>query len=101
MFQRLQLRAMAPLAMPSTPRRCFAQDLYVDLKAKTQFPGNNTKKYRIQTHNKISPVGLSAFKSAYTITNDAAPEVDNPHAIMIRSYKLQEEEVLVSRACRA
>ena len=50
-------------------------------------------KYQIKTFNKISPVGLTRFPNEeYDIrTGDA--EAANAHAILLRSHKLQEEEV--------
>lgn len=55
-------------------------------------PGVNT----IQTFNKISPVGLAVFpKSRYTVS----PAADSPgqaNALMLRSHKLQVDEVDVS-----
>jgi hypothetical protein len=49
-------------------------------------------KHHIRTYNKISSVGLSVFKQdSYEIFTD---EVHcNPHAILLRSYKLLESEV--------
>ena len=48
-------------------------------------------KYQIKTFNKISPVGLSRFhQDQYDVrSGDAA----NAHAILLRSHKLQEEDV--------
>lgn len=52
-------------------------------------------KFVIQTFNKISPIGLKEFDDAlYTVKaaeGDAA--TGNPHAILLRSHKLKEEEV--------
>ena len=48
-------------------------------------------KYQIKTFNKISPVGLARFqKDQYDVrSGDAA----NAHAILLRSHKLQEDDV--------
>ena len=50
-------------------------------------------KYQIKCFNKISPVGLAQFPAdQYDVkTNDE--EGANAHAILLRSHKLQEEEV--------
>ena len=50
-------------------------------------------KYQIKTFNKISPIGLARFpEEEYDVrTGDA--EAKNAHAILLRSHKLQEEEV--------
>jgi len=59
-------------------------------------PGN----YHILTFNKISPVGLQQFPSnKYDIfkgdgaDGDSSGKKSNAHAILLRSHKLQEEEV--------
>lgn len=50
-------------------------------------------KYQIKTFNKISPVGLARFhKDDYDVrTGD--DEAANAHAILLRSHKLQEDDV--------
>lgn len=50
-------------------------------------------KYQVKTFNKISPIGLARFPGdAYDVrTGDA--EAANAHAILLRSHKLQEEDV--------
>lgn len=50
-------------------------------------------KYQVKTFNKISPVGLARFnKGNYDVrTND--DEAANAHAILLRSHKLQEDDV--------
>lgn len=49
-------------------------------------------KYHIRTYNKISSAGLTVFnQDAYDIFTDE--DACNPHAILLRSYKLQESEV--------
>lgn len=50
-------------------------------------------KYQIKTFNKISPLGLSRFPpEEYDLRLDGQ-EAANAHAILLRSHKLQEEEV--------
>mmetsp|Transcript_110614 Transcript_110614/g.307540 ORF Transcript_110614/g.307540 Transcript_110614/m.307540 type:complete len:481 (-) Transcript_110614:173-1615(-) len=50
-------------------------------------------KHQIKTFNKISPLGLSRFPADnYDVRTDGA-EAANAHAILLRSHKLQEEEV--------
>jgi len=50
-------------------------------------------KYQIKTFNKVSPVGLARFhKDEYDVrTGD--DEAANAHAILLRSHKLQEDDV--------
>ncbi|CAB9515688.1 D-3-phosphoglycerate dehydrogenase [Seminavis robusta] len=49
--------------------------------------------YQIKCFNKISPIGLAQFPSdQYDIRTDAQ-EGNNAHAILLRSHKLQEEDV--------
>lgn len=49
-------------------------------------------KHHIRTYDKISSVGLTVFKQeAYDIFTDEI--ACNPHAILLRSYKLKESEV--------
>jgi len=62
-------------------------------------------KFQILTFNKISPLGLNRFsQDAYEIragdhagggmSNDSSTHgVQNPHAILLRSHKLKDEEV--------
>lgn len=45
--------------------------------------------YKIKTYNKISEAGLSKFKSGYEV----AEKVDNPDAIMLRSFDLHNEPI--------
>jgi len=55
---------------------------------KSYQPGN----FQIQTINKISPKGLKCFpKDFYEIIDNE--EASHPHAILLRSHKLKEEEV--------
>eukprot|EP00956_Cyclotella_meneghiniana_P000250 scaffold312_cov52-Cyclotella_meneghiniana.AAC.4 len=49
-------------------------------------------KFQIKTYNKISPIGLSKFPSdQYEVKS--GEEAANAHAILLRSHKLQEDEV--------
>ena len=58
-----------------------------------------TGKYQIKCFNKISPIGLGQFPGdEYDIKLDGE-EGANAHAILLRSHKLQEEEV--PKTCRA
>ena len=50
-------------------------------------------KYQVKTFNKISPVGLSRFPSDEYDVRTGEDEAANAHAILLRSHKLQEEEV--------
>lgn len=53
----------------------------------------NQGKYQIKCFNKISPIGLTRFpQDEYDIRSDDK-EAANAHAILLRSHKLQEEEV--------
>lgn len=52
--------------------------------------------FNIKTFNKISPKGLNRFPPKdYIVSGDAFPN-NNSHAILLRSHKLQEEEVDVT-----
>jgi len=53
----------------------------------------NQGKYQIKTFNKISPVGLSRFPAEDYDVRTGDAEAANAHAILLRSHKLQEEEV--------
>ena len=50
-------------------------------------------KYQIKTFNKISPVGLARFPGDDYDVRSGDAEAANAHAILLRSHKLQEEEV--------
>lgn len=57
------------------------------------FSAAATSKYNIKTYNAISPKGLERYpKDLYSV----GPDVDDPHAIMLRSHGLQDEEVAAS-----
>jgi hypothetical protein len=54
----------------------------------------DTDNYCTQTFNKISEVGLSVFtKDLYDVLPSDESEGRPAHALMLRSHKLQEEEV--------
>ncbi len=54
-------------------------------------------KYCTQTFNKISQVGLSVFsKDLYDVLPNESADGRPAHALMLRSHKLQEEEILPS-----
>jgi D-3-phosphoglycerate dehydrogenase len=50
-------------------------------------------KYQIKTFNKISPIGLARFPNGEYDVRPADSEAANAHAILLRSHKLQEEDV--------
>ena len=50
-------------------------------------------KYQIKCFNKISPIGLSRFPGEEYDVRLQEKEAANAHAILLRSHKLQEEEV--------
>lgn len=50
-------------------------------------------KFQIKTFNKISPLGLARFPSENYEIRTESQEARNAHAIMMRSYKLKEEDV--------
>jgi D-3-phosphoglycerate dehydrogenase / 2-oxoglutarate reductase len=50
-------------------------------------------KYQIKTFNKISPIGLARFPEEEYDVRTGDVEAANAHAILLRSHKLQEEEV--------
>jgi len=53
--------------------------------------------FNVKTFNAISPKGLQQFpKGQYTVSGDSAEIDDKPHAIMLRSHKLQLDEITPS-----
>jgi D-3-phosphoglycerate dehydrogenase len=50
-------------------------------------------KYQIKTFNKISPVGLARFHADEYDVRTGDDEAANAHAILLRSHKLQEDDV--------
>jgi D-3-phosphoglycerate dehydrogenase len=50
-------------------------------------------KYQIKTFNKISPIGLARFPSDEYDLRTGSEEAANAHAILLRSHKLQEDDV--------
>ena len=52
-------------------------------------------KFTIQTFNKISPKGLKQFEDeSYSIKPTGEKDSGNAHAILLRSHKLQENEIM-------
>lgn len=59
-------------------------------------------KYELQTFNKISPQGLAKYpKDLYNVQPFEEAEDSPAQALMLRSHKLQEEEVSTSVRCIA
>lgn len=55
------------------------------------------EKFQVQTFNAISPIGLNRFpKSQFQLTGSSGEPGDEPHAILLRSHKLQDAEVAPS-----
>ena len=50
-------------------------------------------KYQVKTFNKISPIGLARFPAEKYVIRTDKEEARNAHAIMLRSHKLQEDQV--------
>ena len=50
-------------------------------------------KFQIKTYNKLSPVGLARLPEEQFDIRSEAEDARNAHAILLRSYKLKEEEV--------
>jgi len=50
-------------------------------------------KYQIKTFNKVSPVGLARFHPDEYDVRTGDDEAANAHAILLRSHKLQEDDV--------
>ncbi|OEU20623.1 D-isomer-specific 2-hydroxyacid dehydrogenase NAD-binding protein [Fragilariopsis cylindrus CCMP1102] len=50
-------------------------------------------KYQIKTFNKVSPVGLARFHADQYDVRTGEDEAANAHAILLRSHKLQEDDV--------
>ena len=93
-------RATAPL-LP-IPIRTFAAAVQVEHgRGEWHTYGDISKykpgKFQIKTLNKISPIGLQRFSpEKYDVRGDDAA---NAHAILLRSYKLTEEDI--PHTCRA
>ncbi|GMI44069.1 hypothetical protein TrCOL_g2871 [Triparma columacea] len=85
-----------PRAFPAAQTRSLSLALDLDHKMVDNVPGV----FRIQTYNKISPVGLTNYPTShYEVVNETM--TPNSHAIMIRSHKLKEEEVPLTVRCIA
>ena len=50
-------------------------------------------KFQIKTYNKLSPVGIGRFSDDLYDIRPEDKDARNAHAILLRSYKLKEEEV--------
>lgn len=59
----------------------------------------NVGQFQIKTFNKISAVGLGQFPEAQYDVRPHESEAANAHAILLRSHKLQEDEI--PKTCRA
>jgi D-3-phosphoglycerate dehydrogenase len=80
------------------PVRTFASHVEVEHgrgEWKTYGDVSNFKegKHQIKTYNKLSPVGLARLPDEYFDVRTEEEEAHNAHAILLRSYKLKEEEV--------
>lgn len=61
--------------------------------------GYTPEKFQIKTYNKISPKGLEVFPGKSYDIRSQDVDAQNARAILIRSYKIKEEEVPLT--CRA
>jgi D-3-phosphoglycerate dehydrogenase / 2-oxoglutarate reductase len=95
-------RALVSPWIPSNTLRGFTAAVQVEHgRGEWQTYGDLSKyspgKFQIKTLNKISPLGLKRFPSEkYDVRDD---EAANAHAILLRSYKLKEEDI--PHTCRA
>mmetsp|Transcript_10219 Transcript_10219/g.14917 ORF Transcript_10219/g.14917 Transcript_10219/m.14917 type:complete len:486 (-) Transcript_10219:57-1514(-) len=101
---RLAAGKAAAAATISTTSRCEFADVQVEHgrgKWMTYGDVENYKpgKFQIKTFNKISPLGLARFDPEDYDVRSGDSEAANAHAILLRSYKLQEDEV--PKTCRA
>jgi D-3-phosphoglycerate dehydrogenase len=95
MFSATLKRAGRRLKVPNTRTLSNALNLQHDYASE-----NKAGEIRVQTYNKISPIGLAKFpSSSYVIESE--PNTPNTHALMIRSYKLKTEEVPWTVRCIA
>ena len=53
----------------------------------------NPGSFVIKTFNKISPIGLERFPTETYVVKQGEEKAGNAHAILLRSHKLQEEDV--------
>lgn len=95
----LTKRAVRP-SLQTPVRICLRSFADVELehgrgKWKTYGDVENYKpgKFQIKTFNKISPVGLERFPSENYDVRTSEQEAANAHAILLRSHKLQEDQV--------
>jgi hypothetical protein len=86
-IQQLTLRGMAKNTDVQVEHGRGEWQMYGDL--------NNYKqgKYQIKTFNAISPIGLAKFPESEYDVRTGDVEAKNAHAILLRSHKLQEDEV--------
>jgi D-3-phosphoglycerate dehydrogenase / 2-oxoglutarate reductase len=99
---RFSRRTLVSPWIQNIPSRQFAAAVQVEHgRGEWQTYGDLSKytpgKFQIKTLNKISPVGLQRFPSEkYDVRGE---EAANAHAILLRSYKLKEEDI--PHTCRA
>lgn len=74
--------------------RSYAQDASGWYSSHNRFAGRNLE-FTVQTYNAIAKEGLVHFPDDYKVS----PDLTDPHAILLRSHKLQVEEV--PKSCRA
>eukprot|EP00816_Leptocylindrus_hargravesii_P011610 CAMPEP_0196809972 /NCGR_PEP_ID=MMETSP1362-20130617/9829_1 /TAXON_ID=163516 /ORGANISM="Leptocylindrus danicus, Strain CCMP1856" /LENGTH=466 /DNA_ID=CAMNT_0042184823 /DNA_START=86 /DNA_END=1486 /DNA_ORIENTATION=- len=98
--------AIRQLRTSSSSKRCFTRALSGQVQVDVEHHTTETwqgqgdadakpGKFRIQTFNKISPIGLARLpEDRFDVKAEAASK--NSHAILLRSHKLQEEEVQVT-----
>jgi D-3-phosphoglycerate dehydrogenase len=77
------------MVVPAAQVRTFAAEWKTFGDVENYKPG----KYQIKTYNKISPVGLARFPEENYDIRSGEEEAPIAHAILLRSHKLQEEEV--------
>ena len=122
MLAQRSLRRLAPLRARAAVQRSMATSKEIDLLKQLLSEAQNREaeaakaeaaaaaggeaagggpKFQIQTFNAISPVGLQRFPAGQFALTGSSGEVpagvaDEPHAILLRSHKLQPEEVAAS-----
>ena len=122
MLAQRSLRRLAPLRARAAVQRSMATSKEIDLLKQLLAEAQNREaeaakaeavaaaggeaaaggpKFQIQTFNAISPVGLQRFPAGQFALTGSSGEVpagvaDEPHAILLRSHKLQPEEVAAS-----
>jgi len=93
----------AASAQRATAKTCFSTSSNVEIEHYTSGWSQEDKdyytqsgKFQIQTFNKISPKGLARFPADKYEVKGEEFEGGTSHAILLRSHKLQEEEVNVT-----